>query len=139
VALLPLVFPLGSLAAPGPGGGHPGPGASYRNTVEVHNYTDDATQVDRQAQLNVIDPRAVDGEVDPQNAVVSYGSCVGCSTITVALHLDLVLPGDIPEANPANVAYAVNDNCDGCTTLSRACQEVTSVGGPRDVLLALWH
>lgn len=131
VTLLSLAFPMGTLAAAGAKGGPDNSGGTFNNIVEIDNRDPGSTQVAGRAQFNLIDPEENDGVVSPQNAAVSWNTpdCkANCVTITVALQLDLVLPGHVSSWTPANLAWAYNDQCNHCLAMARACQDAQQIG-----------
>ncbi|MBV9121066.1 MAG: hypothetical protein JOZ39_10185 [Chloroflexi bacterium] len=67
--------------------------------------------------------------VTPQNTAIAYGSCSGCQTYAIALQVDLYDKSS-NNVQPVNQAYAVNYQCNGCTTVARAVQYVVPTDDP---------
>lgn len=65
--------------------------------------------------------------VDQTNAAVAYSSCKDCQTVAIAIQVLIVTAENPDVVTPTNLALAVNENCDTCTTMALAYQLV--VGG----------
>jgi hypothetical protein len=124
--------PLTGSPAPFAGGG----GAN--NMVIVHNPTAGAPRIRGSVQISQIPgptvgsvncAAALSGATDP---VLDGPGCIGCSTLAVALQLDLTRRAATRVA-PRNVARAENVRCTGCTTVAIAMQYVIPVDDPKQV------
>lgn len=107
------------IAAPESGGGP-------HNIANLRNMVDGRLRVKGRVQVNQI----MGDVVAPQNESRAYASCVGCSTLTVALQLNVV-PRTATTVTPKNVAIALNYQCSGCRTYAVALQYVKQVDDPR--------
>lgn len=98
------------------------------NIVQIYNNTDGRMWIRGSIQLN----RIPGPDVQPVNEAEAYSSCTGCSTIAVALQIDLVNRNATTVA-PQNVAFAYNYQCSRCTTDAKALQYVIPVDDPKEV------
>lgn len=73
--------------------------------------------------------RTTDSVLDAQNVAIGYSTCSECQT--VAASFQVVLAFTDPEvATPTNLAIAVNEGCEACTTVVHATQVVLGTDGP---------
>ncbi|MDQ4070707.1 MAG: hypothetical protein M3203_14740, partial [Actinomycetota bacterium] len=100
----------------------PAGGQSQDNTAVAVN-TKDGKSVFKLA----FKVKKVTGDVDASNAAVAYSSCTDCRTVAAAIQVVLV-SGETTEANPENVAIAINYQCTECETLAAAYQFVFGDG-----------
>lgn len=91
------------------------------NFVQVTNHTDQRLKFRGHVQINGFEGPSADAT----NEASAYSSCVGCTTIAVALQLDLVSPRT-SQIVAKNYAIAVNDHCTGCVTIAVAIQYVVT-------------
>jgi hypothetical protein len=96
-------------------------GGGRTNVVQVRNHKNQRLAFSGRAQLNGFDGRTAVAT----NRANAYSSCVGCTSIAVALQLDLVGPRTTRIA-VHNDAVAVNYRCMGCTTIAVAIQYVVT-------------
>lgn len=94
-----------------------GGGAGGKNIVQVINQTDNRLRVAGRVQLNTI-PGATDAAV---NLAGAYSSCTNCTTLAVALQINLV-SSRATTIVPQNAATAVNYACSSCDTVAVAYQ-----------------
>jgi putative peptide zinc metalloprotease protein len=102
------------------GGGH--------NVVQVTNHSDSVLMVQGRIQVNHING----SNVVPVNEAYAYSSCQHCSTIAVALQLNLY-DRTANDVRPQNAAVALNYQCTGCTTVAKAYQYNIPVDDPNAV------
>lgn len=89
----------------------------YNNVVNAINHRDSFVLVRGQAQLDQLH-----GQVEaPLNQAFAYSQCNACSTLAVALQVNITA-ANAPLQAPQNVAAAVNYQCNGCTTIAIAYQ-----------------
>ncbi len=100
----------------------PAGGQSQDNTAVAVN-TKDGKSVFKLA----FKVKKVTGDVDASNAAVAYSSCTDCRTVAAAIQVVLV-SGETTEANPENVAIAINYQCTECETLAAAYEFVFGDG-----------
>ena len=99
------------------------------NSAIVHNCTDNRLRVRASIQLNTIPGQVV----DPLNQAYAESTCTGCSTLAVALQIDLYSSDRAVDIQPQNYAVAVNTACTGCVTVADAYQYVEGEQDPREV------
>jgi putative peptide zinc metalloprotease protein len=69
--------------------------------------------------------KEVGGEVvDQTNQAVAYSNCRECQTVAIAIQVLIVTTESPDVVMPTNLAVAVNENCDTCTTMALAYQFV---------------
>ncbi len=98
---------------------------TYRqNVVRVINHSHGETEVRGEVQFN----RFRGTSAHALNKAYGYSSCVGCTTIAVALQINLVSPR-ATTVHLEDVAIAQNYRCQNCTTVALAL-EFSVVGDP---------
>jgi putative peptide zinc metalloprotease protein len=110
------VFPFDRPKPPGPGD----------NQALVVNTTDGAVRY----KVSFALVWETDGVVDNRNEAYALASCRGCTTVSVAFQVVLVV-GEANVVVPQNVAVAVNHSCVECVTYALASQLVVSL--PEDL------
>lgn len=121
--LLAVLLALGAVA-PAAAGAQSGD-AGDTNAAQAVNTEDGSSLFDF-----AFDIRRVAGDtVDQTNVAVAYANCENCQTVAVAIQIVLVTT-DPKVITPTNVAVAVNEGCDTCSTLAAAYQFVYGNGGP---------
>lgn len=99
-----------------------------RNAIKLCSRKDDRLRVKGRVQLN----RISSNTVQPRNESLAWARCTDCSTISVALQMNLV-PKGATTVSPANKAVAYNYECTRCRTFAVAYQYVHQVDNPREV------
>jgi hypothetical protein len=99
--------------------------AGANNIVMLNNHKDGGLTVKGSIQLNRINAP----KIAPTNLARSYGSCVACDTLAVAMQINLIRR-DTSRAIPQNAAVAINYECNGCRTIAVALQYTLSVDDP---------
>ncbi len=99
------------------------------NSAIVHNCTDNRLRVRAAIQLNTIPGHVV----DPLNQAYAESTCTGCSTLAVALQINLYSSDRADDIQPQNYAVAVNTACTSCVTVADAYQYVQGEEDPREV------
>lgn len=103
-------------------------GGGGNNVVQAINHADNHVQI----RTGITLTRVPGSTVRSSNIATSYSSCSNCQTLSVALQIVLISK-TARDVQPANVATAVNYQCDHCTTVARALQYVLSVDDPTQV------
>jgi hypothetical protein len=98
-----------------------------RNAIKLCSRKDDRLRVKGRVQLN----RISSSSVQPRNEALAWARCTDCSTISVALQMNLV-PRDATTISPVNRAIAYNYQCTRCRTFAVAYQYVHQVDNPRE-------
>lgn len=99
------------------------------NSAIVHNCTDNRLRVRASIQLNTIPGHIVDAV----NQAYAESTCTGCSTLAVALQIDLYSSDRADDIEPQNFAVAINSACTNCVTVADAYQYVQGEDDPREV------
>ena len=99
-----------------------------RNVVIVQNRTDGRLRMRGSIQLN----RITSSNASPLNMARAYSSCTDCSTLAIAMQLNLI-SRSTHVASPQNYAVAINYKCTRCHTIAFALQYTFSVDDPRAV------
>jgi hypothetical protein len=99
-----------------------------RNAIKLCSRKDDRLRVKGRVQLN----RISTSSVQPRNESLAWARCTDCSTISVALQMNLV-PRGATTVSPVNKAVAYNYQCTRCRTFAVAYQYVHQVDNPREV------
>src|SRR5437773_3331955 len=97
-----------------------------RNMVNGRNYVDNRLLVRGRVQLNRINGSTV----WPVNYAYAYSSCVDCTTMSVALQIDVYQEG-ADTFMPQNAGVAFNEQCTRCRTLALALQYAIPVDDPK--------
>lgn len=63
-----------------------------------------------------------------KNGAAAFSSCVDCRTVAVAVQIVLIM-SDASTISPQNLAIAMNQGCQGCTTAAFAYQYVITTDG----------
>jgi hypothetical protein len=103
-------------------------GGAPRNGIKLCSRKDDRLRVKGRVQLNRISANTV----QPRNEALAWARCTDCSTISVALQMNLV-PKGATTISPVNKAIAYNYQCTRCRTFAVAYQYVHQVDNPREV------
>jgi len=98
----------------------------FTNRVHVSNYFYNRLEVRGRVQEN----RPGAYTADLSNTASAYSSCIGCSTLAVALQVNYISPKAVGD-NFNNYASAVNYRCDRCNTSAVAIQY--------NIITSDWH
>ena len=97
-----------------------------RNMVNARNHVDNRLLVRGRVQLNRINGSTV----WPVNYAYAYSSCVDCTTMSVALQIDVYQEG-AETFMPQNAGVAFNEQCTRCRTVALALQYAIPVDDPK--------
>jgi hypothetical protein len=97
-----------------------------RNMVNARNQVDGRLLVRGRIQLNRINGSTV----QPVNYASAYSSCVDCTTLSVALQID-VYQQDADTVMPQNAGVAFNEQCTRCRTVALALQYAIPADDPK--------
>jgi hypothetical protein len=101
-------------------------GGGGKNEVRAVNRRDGQLDVQGNIQLK----RIPGPTAQPVNLAYVYSSCIDCTTIAVALQINLI-SRDARWITPQNAAVALNERCSRCRTFAVALQYTYQVDAPQ--------
>jgi putative peptide zinc metalloprotease protein len=104
------------------------PDGGPQNAIKVCNRKDGRMRIRGRVQLN----RIPGNSATPANLSLAWSSCRGCTSISVAMQINLISRTATTIA-PRNEAFSFNYRCRGCVTVGLAYQFTHQVDNPKEV------